>query len=485
MQIKLYNTLENKVCDFSPIKNNSVGIYSCGPTVYDYAHIGNLRAFLFADLLQRVLKVVGEYDVKWIMNITDIDDKTIKSIQKDSGKWLKEMGVWKGEPENDIRNYTNYFLNKFKEDIEAVGINLNDFDQMPRATDHIQSMMDLIQKIHKNGFAYISEGNVYFDVSKWREKENYGRLKNIDFENFQKGVRIDSDEYEREQVSDFVLWKNHREGEPAWDLNLNGQTLKGRPGWHLECSAMEYELLGLPFDIHTGGVDLQFPHHEDEIAQSHAGYGIDPTNFWCHNEFLEVEGKKMSKKLGNFFTLRDLQEKGYDAKDIRFLILNQHYRTKFNFTLKGIEDSKKSKDKIQNYIDQILEEKENLTSGNISDDSESLKIKVFSHLANDLHTPKAIAEVFSFISRNKISNLNQESANNLLNFFFELNKIYNVWDFEVKTSEIPNNVKDLAEKRLEAKKDKKWEEADKLRNKIMELGWVVKDTKDSYELEKK
>ena len=480
MEIKFYNSLSKKIETYKPISETEVKMYSCGPTVYSYAHIGNMRSFLFADFLQRVLRVVGGYNVKWVMNITDIDDKTIRDSKPDSSNWLNEMG----EPSEDalvnLQRFTGYFIDEFKKDIGKVGIKNEDLIAFPKATEHIDEMIELIRLIYDNGYAYISDNNVYFNVGKWREVRQYGRLKNIDFDNFKKGVRIDADEYERDEVSDFVLWKNRKDGEPFWDFELDGQLLSGRPGWHLECSAMEKKYLGLPFDIHTGGVDLQFPHHEDEIAQSHAGYGVDPTNFWSHCEFLEVEGRKMSKSFGNYFTLRDLEEKGFDTLDIRFAIQSQHYRTKYNFTLDGINSAGKARKKIQNFIYDLLEEK----SGNDDFDVEALKFKIYSELADDLHSPKALAELFSFVNNAKNSNFNSKTKNDLIGLFKDLNEIFAIWEFEVRTLEVPESVKSLAEQRFEAKKNKDWGKADELRKEILELGYVIKDSKDSYEIEK-
>lgn len=482
MQIKLYNTLSKEIEDFKPVREELVSIYSCGPTVYNYAHIGNMRSFLFADLLQRVLKTVGEYNVKWVMNITDIDDKTIRDSNPNSGNWLDKMGKPSSDLYQNIRKFTEYYLNSFLDDIKKVGIETENVFEFPRATDHINEMIELIKLIYDNGYAYIADKNIYFNVSKWREQKQYGRLKNIDFDNFQKGVRIDADEYEREEVSDFVLWKNKKEDEPFWNFTLDGHALSGRPGWHLECSAMEKIYFDLPFDIHTGGVDLQFPHHEDEIAQSHAGYGIDPTKYWCHCEFLEVEGKKMSKSFGNYFTIRDLEEKAYDTLDIRFSIISQHYRTKYNFTFDGINAASKGRKKVQEFINTLL----NNIIGEDVIDVNSIKEKIYMNLANDLHTPKALAEIFSLINNNKSKSFTENTKNELLDLFKNLNSIFNIWSFEIiKESEsIPNEIINLANERILAKQNKNYTLADEIRNKIIEKGYLIKDTKDSYEISK-
>ena len=280
MQIKLYNSLTKTTESFQPVESNVVKMYSCGPTVYNYAHIGNMRAFLFADILQRVLRVVGEYPVRWVMNITNIDDKTIRDSALNATTWTSEMGSQSDDPIDNLLKFTDFYTQSFIEDINILGIKAEDFEAMPRATDYIEQMKGLITDLFNKGLAYVSEGSVYFNVNKWRQVDTYGKLFKIDFENFKPGTRVDTDQYEREQASDFALWKLKKPGEPFWSFDLDGQNCDGRPGWHIECSVMEKEILGLPFDIHTGGVDLKFPHHEDEIAQSKAGYGIEPTAFW-------------------------------------------------------------------------------------------------------------------------------------------------------------------------------------------------------------
>lgn len=483
MQIYLYNSLTRKIEPFTPLINNEVRMYSCGPTVYNYAHIGNMRAFLFADLLQRVLKVVGRHKVRWVMNITNIDDKTIRDSAVGSSAWLDEMGTQSDDAIENLLNLTEYYEKSFLEDISHLGINKNDFFAMPKATDYIPQMQDLIKLILEKGFAYISEGSVYFNVSEWRKHQAYGRLFYIDFDNFRAGTRIDSDQYEREDVSDFVLWKARKPNEPFWNFQIDNFNFPGRPGWHIECSCMEKELLGLPFDIHTGGIDLKFPHHEDEIAQSHAGYGIDPTVMWCHNEFLEVEGQKMSKSLGNFFTLRDLIDKGIDPLDIRYSMFASHYGSVLNFTFDGIKAAHKARFRIQDYIHKLFEK----SDGEITTDIDKLINSVFSELANDLHTPKALAHLFGFINDNPADKLDEYSKKNLIEFFKKLNSIFNVWTITPKqetTLVIPDEIKEKAELRLEAKKNKNWELADSLRKEIIDAGYTLKDTKDGYTIEK-
>lgn len=479
MTFKLFNTLSREIEDFVPLKRGSVKIYSCGPTVYNYAHIGNLRAFLCADLLQLIFRVVEGYNVTWVMNITDIDDKTIRNVN-DERAWLPEMGERTEDIKLNLRNFTSYYKNKFIEDIKALGINTKHFAEMPRATDYIEQMKELILQIASNGFAYQSQGSVYFNVEKWKDTDKYGKLKNIDFENFRSGERVDADEYDKENVSDFVLWKAKREGEPYWELPFEEQILEGRPGWHLECSVMEHELLGLPFDIHTGGVDLKFPHHEDEIAQSKAGYGVEPTKYWVHNEFLQVEGTKMSKSLGNFYTLRDLMDKGLDPLDVRFAMLSAHYRSKYNFTFADVEASGKSRKRLQKYVYDLM----NNSEGHDFVDVTSFTENFFSHLKNDLHTPKALGELFTFTNKNNAQTMGQNSKVEMLEFFRDFNDIFGILSFELPNEDIPEEVVSLAKKRLEAKKNKNFELADMLRIEVTNRGFLIMDTADGFKIEK-
>lgn len=485
MQLSFYNTLTKSVQPFAPADgSNTVRIYSCGPTVYNIAHIGNMRAFLAADVIQRTVRAVGGYDVKWVMNITDIDDKTIRDSAVGSDVWLAAMGERTGDALGDLRRFTDYWSEQFLADIATLGIKSDHFLALPRATDYIVSMQQLIVRIVDAGFGYISEGSVYFNVAKYGADHEYGRLFHIDRENFREGVRIDADEYDRESVSDFVLWKGRKDQEPFWDFEIGGEQLPGRPGWHIECSAMSYELLApFPFDIHTGGVDLRFPHHEDEIAQSCAGYHVgDQALVWMHNEFLEVDGKKMSKSLGNFYTLRDVLAKGIDPLDLRYAMMATHYRSVYNFTFDGIKSAAAARMKVQDYIWDLVD----ITGGfeaDIDDEPRELS-KVFEALADDIHTPRALAELFTFINANPASELEPERASGLLNEFGRLNGVFGVWTASERPElDIPDEVLDIADERWEARLAKNWAEADRLRDELAKLGWVMKDGKDGYDLE--
>lgn len=486
MQLHLYNSLTRAIEPFVPIDADEVRMYTCGPTVYNYVHIGNIRAFLFPELLYRVLQVVGGYKVKWVMNITNIDDRTIQDSAVGSTAWRSDMGEQTDDVKQNLFKLTDFYAAAFLRDLETVGIRQSNFYAIPFATDYIPQMQELVRNIVRAGFGYVSNGSVYFDVSAWREADTYGKLINIDFENFQEGVRIDSDKYERDQATDFVLWKGRKESEPYWEFELDGQNCDGRPGWHIECSAMEAEILGLPFDIHTGGVDLKFPHHEDEIAQSKAGYGIEPTRMWCHNEFLEVEGEKMSKSLGNFFTLQDLLDRNIDPLDIRYLMLSVHYSSRLNFTFAGLESGRKARLRIQDYIHTLFDSADG-TDGDDILEVQEMRSRVFRDLADNLNTAKAISHVFTFMNEHPAGALPEVWKADLLRFFTELNRIYDIWVIGPRPVEelmIPDDVRSLAESRLEAKKAKNFAEADRLRALIANAGFTVKDHKEGYSIEK-
>jgi len=485
MNIQLYNTLTKSIDSFTPL-SSIVGMYTCGPTVYNYVHIGNLRSFLFADTMQRVLKTVGNYDVQWVMNITDIDDKTIRDSALGSPSWNPLIGAQSENVHKNLSMLTEFYTSEFLRDISDIGINTSHIQSLPRATNFIPQMQDLITKIYENGYAYIADGSVYFNVEKWQDHAHYGQLFTIDKTEFKKGVRIDADEYEREHVSDFVLWKAKKEQEPSWEFQLDGQILDGRPGWHIECSAMEYELLGLPFDIHTGGLDLRFPHHEDEIAQSKAGYGIDPTVFWCHNEFLLVEGKKMSKSLGNFFTLRDLIQKGYDPKDVRFYMISAHYRSLFNFTFEALDASVKGRIRIQEFIDSLLDATTFVENSEV-EDINNLETKMMEAFAQDLHVPKALSALFIFLNSFDITTLSQQRQKLLIQLLTKVNSIFSLFRLEKETKaiqEIPVEITELANQRDKAKRNKEYAVADSLRASILERGYTINDVSDGYILVK-
>ncbi len=489
MTVYLYNALTKSVQPVKPLTEGEISIYSCGPTVYNTAHIGNMRSFLFADILQRVMRVVGGYRVRWVMNITDIDDKTIADSAIGSTLWPVELGAQSEDSMENLSRLTQYYSEMFLTDISRLGIEQKHFIAMPRATHHIDEMRNLTQAIIDAGYGYVSGGSVYFNVAAYRETFPYGRIFHVDMENFREGVRIDADEYDRDSVSDFVLWKARKGDEPYWDFTVDGENLPGRPGWHIECSAMSKQLLGLPFDIHTGGVDNRFPHHEDELAQCCAGYHVaEQASFWCHGEFLEVDGGKMSKSLNNFYTVSDLLERGLDPRDVRYSLINGHYRNKLNFTFEGVAAASKTRMRVQQFIWQLLR-KVNLNSYSGAELSIlgkplALREKVYSALADDLHMPRALAELFSALNEIVVSDLSEDESAQYLEVLWGINRVVNVWEFMQQVAiQIPESVTRIAEQRWTARAEKRWADADVLREQIAALGFVMKDGKDGYTLE--
>ncbi len=332
MPLRLYNTLTRQLEEFKPLVGNTVRIYGCGPTVYDYAHIGNYRTFLFQDVLRRYLKYSG-YQLRHVINVTDVDDNTIRNSQA--------AGV-------PLRAYTDRYIEAFLVDRQLLNLEQPEF--LVRATDHIPEMVKLIQALLDRGFAYASEGSVYYKVAEFAP---YGKLTHVDFSGIMAGARVDSDKYDKENARDFVLWKAAKEGEPFWDAPFG----PGRPGWHIECSAMSMKYLGETFDIHSGGSDLIFPHHENEIAQSEAATGKLFVNVWMHSEHLIVNGEKMSKSLGNFYTLRDLIRQGFRPSAIRYLLTSVPHRKPLNFTFDGLHQAQQSIDRLRNFRFRLTKEK--------------------------------------------------------------------------------------------------------------------------------
>src|SRR6266436_6084273 len=342
MGLRLFNTLSRAVQEFVPLDpaGRKVGMYCCGPTVYDFAHIGNWRTFIFGDLVRRYLEFKG-YAVQHVMNITDIDDKIIKRVH---------------EGQTSLRDFTGKFEAAFLDDLKTLNCRMP--HQTPRATEHIKDIVGLIEKLMAGGLAYkAADGSVYFSIEKYRASgRQYGQLVKLNFEEMRVGERVQSDEYEKEALADFALWKARAadDGEVFW-LSPWGE---GRPGWHIECSAMSMKLLGTSFDLHLGGEDLMFPHHEDEIAQSEGATGKPFVKYWMHGAHLLVEGKKMSKSLGNYFTLRDLLAKGFTGREVRYLLLTAHYRETFNFTLDGLRGAKTAIARIDECLTKLREFKD-------------------------------------------------------------------------------------------------------------------------------
>lgn len=461
--LRFFNTLTRNKDEFHPLKDNEVRMYSCGPTVYNYVHLGNLRAYIFVDLLRRYLKYKG-FKIKHVMNITDVDDKTIRDSKKE-GKTLKE--------------FTEFYTKAFLEDLKS--LNIEQPEIMPKATEEIEGMVSLVKKLLEKGIAYKAEDGIYFSISKF---QNYGKLAKLDLEKLKAGAsgRVKSDEYDKENAHDFVLWKfwDKDDGDVFWETDLG----KGRPGWHIECSVMSSKYLGQPFDIHTGGVDLIFPHHTNEIAQSEAAEGKKFVEFWMHNAHLIVNGQKMSKSLGNFYTLRDLIQKGYRPEAVRYELMATHYRQKMDFREDNLKKIPATLQKFSDFLSRVEESRSEDDNPEVEKHIETAK-KVFEEsMDDDLNISGALAAIFEFMnSINKIiGNISREDAEKIKNTLLEFDSVIGIINHEKQ--EIPEEIKELAEQRVKAREQKDWELSDKLRDKIRSKGFIIEDTKEGYRLKK-
>ena len=373
MPIRLYNTLTRQIEEFKPLEGNTVRMYTCGPTVYAYAHIGNFRTFLFQDILRRYLKYAG-YVMNHVINLTDVDDNTIRES--------KAAGM-------PLRAYTDKYIEAFLADRQL--LNLEEPEHLVRATDSIPEMVKLIKTLVDKGFAYPSEGSIYYKVSAF---PRYGQLAHIDFSGVRDGARVDSDKYDKENARDFVLWKAAKEGEPFWETPFG----RGRPGWHIECSAMSMKFLGETFDIHSGGSDLIFPHHENEIAQSEAASGKPFVKVWVHAEHLIVNGEKMSKSLGNFYTLRDLIYKGYKPSAVRYLLASVPHRKPLNFSFEGLHQAQQSIDRLRNFRYRLT--KESFPAGEslpLQTRAQEARKKFEAAMDDNLNTAEALGAIFDMV----------------------------------------------------------------------------------------
>ncbi len=456
--LKFYNTLTRKKGEFKPIKKGKVGIYTCGPTVYNFVHIGNLRAYIFADILRRYLEYKG-YKVKHIMNITDIDDKTIKG-SKETNVTLKE--------------FTQKYTQEFFKNLEI--LNIKKAFKYPKATEHMLEMERITDRLIKKGYAYEKNQSVYFDISKFK---NYGKLSKIDLRGIKSGARVKVDEYEKKTPVDFVLLKKATSDEIKRGIYYKTKWGKVRPGWHLECSAMSMKYLGKTFDIHTGGIDLIFPHHENEIAQSEAYTSKKFVNWWLHNEHLLIENKKMAKSLGNVYTLRDLVKKNYPPMAIRYLLLSNHYRQKLNFTFQGLEGAKNTLEKLNEFIDRLKEyQKASKKKSRIEIKFNKFEKEFEKAMDEDLNTPKALAVIFGFIKIvNKLIDKKELSGHQVKKIYQLMKKFDGVLGIlEEKKEKIPPEIKKLIDEREKARQKKNWPQADKIRKFLEKKGFQIKDT---------
>ena len=464
MTLKLHNTLTRKKEIFKPLQNKIVKLYTCGPTVYDFAHIGNFRAYICSDILKRYLKYKS-FKVKHVMNITDVDDKTIKGANKE-GISLKE--------------FTRKYEKAFFEDIEK--LNIDKADIFPRATEHIKEMAAIIKKLLKNGVAYKSEdGSIYYDISKF---QGYGKLSHTKIKELKEGARVKQDSYEKEEAKDFALWKSYdkEDGNVFWQTDIG----KGRPGWHIECTAMSMKYLGEHFDIHAGGVDLIFPHHENEIAQSEASTKKKFVNYWFHNEHLLVDGHKMSKSLGNFYTLRDLLKKGYNPKAIRYLLLSANYRVQLNFTEEAVKAADNAVQRLQDFIIKLKEVKNKIDNKNINKIIQKTKKEFEDSMDDDLNISIALAHIFEFVKKINTSmmknKIGKNNAKKIIDFMHDVEKILGI--LEEKAEKLRPEIKKLIDEREKARKEKNYEKADKIRQQLREKGIILEDIKEGVRWKK-
>ncbi|HEV2854112.1 MAG TPA: cysteine--tRNA ligase [Thermoanaerobaculia bacterium] len=457
----LFNTLGRKLQPFQPLIPGEVRMYTCGPTVYNEIHIGNLRSFLFQDLLGRSLRHLG-YRVTRVMNLTDVDDKTIQGAHR-AGVTLTE--------------YTEPFIQTFLRDLD--GLRIERVARFPKATEHIPEMIELISKLIEKGYAYESEGSVFFSIAR---DEDYGRLSGFDLDQARRGERVASDEYGKEDVRDFVLWKAVKPGEPSWDSPWG----PGRPGWHVECSAMSMKYLGETFDIHCGGVDLIFPHHENEIAQSESATGKPFVRHWLHAEHLIVDGQKMSKSLGNQYTLPDLLARGCSARALRYLFLSVHYRQKLNFTFESLDGAVGALRRIDEmrFRLQHAEEKGG-PDGRLAESIERLRQDFAAGLADDLNTAVALAALFAFVKDVNVAieegRIGAGDRQRVVDALAEIDRVLGVldpaeWPEGKGGEDDADEIERLIQERNDARKRRDFAASDRIRDELAARGIVLEDT---------
>jgi cysteinyl-tRNA synthetase len=469
-EIRIHNTLSGQTEPFIPQRAGEVGMYTCGPTVYDYAHIGNYRTFVFQDILRRFLKLRG-YKLNHVMNLTDVDDRIITKAAA--------AGV-------GIREYTQKYVQAFFDDCKTLSIEAP--EHWIRATDHIDDMVTLIQKLQQKSYTYAGDGSIYYRIAKFPD---YGKLSKIDVTGIQTGVRVDNDRYEKESARDFALWKAPKPGEHFWETPIG----PGRPGWHIECSAMAMKYLGETLDIHTGGIDLAFPHHENEIAQSEAATGKPFVRYWLHAEHLLVEGEKMSKSLGNFFSLRDLFAKGYKPSALRFALASVPYRRQLNFTFEGLQQAASAIDRLRNFADRLKQGK--FPEGNQPALTERIKKAgddFDAGLSDDLNTAMALAAVYDFVreaniamDKGEFGQGNVATAQDFLATFDRVFAIIADNDAEklqalgfgdTAATITDSDVEKLIAERQDARKRRDFATSDRIRKELADRGIILEDSKD-------
>src|SRR5579859_2577500 len=468
-EIRFYNTLGGKLEAFTPQKSDAVRMYTCGPTVYDFAHIGNFRTFVFQDILRRFLKLRG-YKLDHVMNLTDVDDRIIANSAA--------AGL-------SLRDYTEKFAQAFFDDCKTLSIEAP--EHWIRATDHIDDMVRLIQRLQEKAFTYPSEGSIYYRISKF---PNYGKLSNIDVAGIQAGARVDNDRYEKESARDFALWKAPKPGEHFWETPIG----KGRPGWHIECSAMAMKYLGETLDIHTGGIDLAFPHHENEIAQSEGATGKPFVRYWMHAEHLLVEGEKMSKSLGNFYTLRDLFAKGYKPSTLRFALASVPYRKQLNFTFDGLHQAASSVERLRNFAARLAQGKfptgrQPALAGRIAEATDEFD----AGLSDDLNTARALAAAFDLVREVNIAmdkgDFRQAEVIPVQEFLNVFDRVFAVMEdndaeklraigFGGDSGPSDADVEKLIAERQAARQRRDFAASDRIRKELADRGIIIEDARD-------
>jgi cysteinyl-tRNA synthetase len=459
MALRFYNTLSQQVETFAPLSGNVVRMYTCGPTVYNYVHIGNLRTFTFQDILRRWLRARG-YTLDHVMNITDVEDKIIRNATAQH---------------KSIFEYTAQYTQAFLDDMRTLRLEIP--ERLAKATDHIGEMVEAIEKLDQRGYTYNSDGSMYYRIANF---PSYGKLSHNDFSGIRAGARVDVDEYDKADARDFVLWKAKKDGEPGWDTPLGD----GRPGWHIECSVMAMKYLGETLDIHTGGVDLIFPHHENEIAQSEALTGKPFVRYWLHSEHLIVEGQKMSKSLGNYYTLRDLIEKGYAPEAVRYLLASVPYRKKLNFTFDGLKAAATAIDRLRNYKRRLETAKFNEgVNEKIEERTRAAQQAFDDALDEDLNTAEALAAVFEYArDTNTAMDSDEFLAGNVagaLAFLQHFDAVFDVLRPAATAGGLSDaEIDALIAERAAAKKARNFARADEVRAQLAALGIILEDTKD-------
>lgn len=466
--MKIYNTLKRAKEEFVPSEPGKVKMYSCGPTVYNFFHIGNARPFIIFDTLRRYLEYSG-YEVDFVQNFTDIDDKMIKNAN--------ELGI-------TVKELAEKYIEEYFKDARGLGI--KEATVHPRATENIDAIIDIVKNLEDKGYAYNVDGDVYYSTKKF---DGYGKLSHQPLEDLESGARIDVNEDKKDPM-DFALWKKQKEGEPAWESPWG----MGRPGWHIECSAMANKYLGKTIDIHSGGQDLIFPHHENEIAQSEAANCCQFAKYWMHNGYINIDNKKMSKSLGNFFTVRDVAQE-FDYEVIRFFMLSAHYRSPINFSKTLMESAKSGLDRVYNCLSNLEFLSKNAESREISSDEaefkkvlESLKNKYIAAMDDDLNTADAISAVFEIVSEtNKTIKADSDSSKEIIEYAYNLIKeLGGVLGLFQKSADTDNDqeVEKILAERKAARESKNWAESDRLRDLLKSMGITVKDTPQGQQITK-